>query len=85
MNHFARHSFKEEIYYNCVFFQIYQYLYFFYNSEYCLLNFIISQCQNNVICINKYVNELSFSCCNEFNLYPKFPIEAENFWDNPRM
>jgi len=31
-----------------------------------------------------YVNELSFSYCNEFNLYPKFPSEAGNFWNNPR-
>jgi len=29
--------------------------------------------------------ELSFSCCNEFNLYPKFPSEAGNFWNNPRI
>jgi len=36
-------------------------------------------------CINKYVNELCFSCCSEFDLYPKFPSEAGNCWNNPRM
>ena len=60
----------------------------FYHNEYCLINFVISQRQNDVICINKinkYVNESSFNCCNEFNLHPKFPCEAGNFWNNLRM
>jgi len=26
---------------------------------------------------------VSFSCCNEFNSYPKIPSEAGNFWNNP--
>ena len=67
-------------------FQIYPYLHYFlvYHSEYRVLNFVISQRQNDVICINNCVNELSFSYCIEFNLYSEFPSEAENFWNNPR-
>ena len=25
---------------------------------------------------------VSFSCCNDFNSYPKIPSEAGNFWNN---
>jgi len=32
-----------------------------------------------------YANELSFSCCSEFNLRPKFPSEAGDFWNNPHI
>ena len=85
MNCFARHFFKEQVFYNCEFFKFIHIYIIFYHSEYHLLNFVISQCQNNVNCINNYVNELPFSYCNEFNLYPKFPSEAGNFWNNPSM
>ena len=85
MNRFARHFFKEQIFYNCAFFQFIHIYIIFYHSKYRLLNFVISQRQNDVNCINNYVNELSFSYCNEFNLYPKFPSEAGSFWNNPRM
>jgi len=88
MSRFARHSFKEQIFYNCAFFKFIHIYIIFYHNEYCLLNFVISQRQNDVICINKinkYVNESSFNCCNEFNLHPKFPCEAGNVWNNLRM
>ena len=79
MNRFARHSLKENIFYNCAFFKFIHIYIIFYHSEYRLLNFVISQSQNDVICINNYyVNELPFSYCNEFNLYPEFPSEAGN-------
>jgi len=73
------------IFNNCAIFKFIHIYIIFYHSEYRLLNFVISQRQNDVICINNYVNELPFSYCNEFNLCPKFPSDAGNFWNNPRI
>ena len=79
MNRFARHSFKAEIFYNCTFFKFTHIYIIFYHSKYRLINFLISRRLNDVICINKHANELSFSCWNEFNLYPNFPFRPETF------
>jgi len=84
MNCFARHFFEEQIFYNCAFFKFIHIYVIFYHSEYRLLNFVISQRQNDVNCINNYINELCFSYSIEFNLYLEFPSKAGNFWNNPR-
>ena len=74
--HWRSRSPLEVAFYNCVFFKFIHIYIIFYHSEYHLLNFVINQRQNGVICINNYVNELPFGCCGEFNLCPKFPSEA---------
>jgi len=83
MNLVARHSSEEPIFITARFSNLSIFYIIFYHSEYDVLNIVINQLQNDVICINNYVNKLSFSCCSEFNLYPKFPSQAGNFRNNP--